>query len=114
MEACQSLHLNQLSTNDQSSASKYWTHARKYYKDPCRLSFTQRACSQARFLCVAVMYSGKYDACDVSLSVYPHRASLKNMPDHGGNLTYYLIPSVLAAFLLVTRRCDQSRTHLLT
>ena len=23
-------------------------------------------------------------ACDVTLSVYPHRASLKNMPDHGG------------------------------
>ena len=31
------------------------------------------------------MYSGEYDACDVTLSVYPHRASLKNMPDHGGN-----------------------------
>jgi hypothetical protein len=30
------------------------------------------------------MYSGEYDACDVTLSVYPHRASLKNMPDHGG------------------------------
>ena len=49
MEACQSLHLNQLLTN-QSSASKYWTHARKYNRDPCRLSFTQRACSQARVL----------------------------------------------------------------
>ena len=36
------------------------------------------------------MYSGKYDACDVTLSVYPHRASLKNMPDHGGNRTYDL------------------------
>jgi hypothetical protein len=30
------------------------------------------------------MYSGEYDACDVTLSVYPHRASLKNMPDDGG------------------------------
>jgi hypothetical protein len=29
------------------------------------------------------MYSGEYDACDVTLSVYPHRASLKNMPGHG-------------------------------
>jgi hypothetical protein len=29
------------------------------------------------------MYSGEYDACDVTLSVYPHHASLKNMPDHG-------------------------------
>jgi hypothetical protein len=28
------------------------------------------------------------DACDVTLSEYPHRASLKNMPDHGGNRTY--------------------------
>ena len=32
------------------------------------------------------MYSGEYDACDVTLSAYPHRASLKNMPDHGGIL----------------------------
>ena len=28
-------------------------------------------------------HAGEYDACDVTLSVYPHRASLKNMPDHG-------------------------------
>ena len=36
---------------------------------------------------VHVMYSGEteYDACDVTLSVNPHRASLKNMPGHGGN-----------------------------
>ena len=34
------------------------------------------------FFCVGVMYSGEYDACDVTLSVYPHRESLKNMPDH--------------------------------
>ena len=36
------------------------------------------------------MYSGEYDACDVTPSVHPHRASLKNMPDHGGNRTYDL------------------------
>ena len=42
------------------------------------------------FLFVGVMYSGEYDACDVTLSVYPHRESLKNMPDHGGNRTYDL------------------------
>ena len=30
------------------------------------------------------------NACDITLSVYPHRASLKNMPDHGGNRTYDL------------------------
>ena len=29
------------------------------------------------FFFVGVMYSGEYDACDVSLSEYPHRASLK-------------------------------------
>ena len=34
------------------------------------------------------MYSGEYDACDITLSVYPQRASLKNMPDHGGSRTY--------------------------
>ena len=42
------------------------------------------------FFCVGVMYSGEYDVCDVTLSVYPHRASLKNIPDHGGNRTYDL------------------------
>ena len=42
------------------------------------------------FFCVGVMYSGEYDACDVTLSVYPHRASMKNIPDHGGNRTYDL------------------------
>ena len=42
------------------------------------------------FFCVGVMYSGEYDVCDVTLSVYPHRASLKNMPGHGGNRIYDL------------------------
>ena len=42
------------------------------------------------FFCVGVVYSGEYDVCDVTLSVYPHRASLKNMPGHGGNPTYDL------------------------
>ena len=28
--------------------------------------------------------------CGVTLSVYPHRAGLKNMPGHGGNRTYDL------------------------
>ena len=45
---------------------------------------------KTRFFCVGVMYSGEYDACDVTVSVYPHRASLKNMPDHGGNRNYDL------------------------
>ena len=42
------------------------------------------------FFCVGIVYSGEYDVCDVTLSVYPHRASLKNMPGHGGNRTYDL------------------------
>ena len=42
------------------------------------------------FFCVGVVYSGEYDVCDVTLSVYPNRASLKNMPGHGGNGTYDL------------------------
>ena len=29
------------------------------------------------FFCVGVMYSGEYDVCDVTLSVYPHRAGRK-------------------------------------
>ena len=45
---------------------------------------------QYDFFCVGVVYSGEYDVCDVTLSVYPHRASLKNMPGHGGNRTYDL------------------------
>jgi hypothetical protein len=40
-------------------------------------------CIYYDFFCVGVMYSGEYDICDVTLSVYPHRASLKNMPVHG-------------------------------
>ena len=40
----------------------------------------------------------KYYACDVTLSVYPHRASLKNMPDHGGNRTYDLWNTSLPGF----------------
>ena len=30
--------------------------------------------------CVGVVHSGEYDACDVTLSVYPHRACLKILP----------------------------------
>jgi hypothetical protein len=41
------------------------------------------------FLCWCNV-AGEYDACDVTLSVYPHRASLKNIPGHVGNRTYDL------------------------
>ena len=51
---------------------------------------------------VGVMYSGEYDACDVTLSVYPHRASLKNMPDHGG------IPKVVGSIPTVVRHIFQA------
>jgi hypothetical protein len=34
--------------------------------------------------------AGEYDACDVTLSAHPYRASLKNMPGHCGNPTYDL------------------------
>ena len=37
------------------------------------------------------MYSGEYNVCVATLSVYPHRASLKNMPGHGGIRTYDLL-----------------------
>jgi hypothetical protein len=53
------------------------------------------------FFCVGVMYSGEYDACDVTLSVYPHRASLKNMPGHGGNRTYNLWNTI--GIIMITR-----------
>ena len=46
--------------------------------------------SERAFFCVGVVYSGEYDICDVTLSVYPHQARLKNMPGHGGNRTYDL------------------------
>ena len=49
---------------------------------------TSMQSSNHDIFCVGVVYSGEYDICDVTLSVYPHRASLKNMPGHGGNRTY--------------------------
>jgi hypothetical protein len=42
------------------------------------------------FFCVGVMFSGEYDVCGVTLSVYAHRTSLKNMHGHFGNRTYDL------------------------
>ena len=36
------------------------------------------------------MYPGEYDVCDVILCVYPHRVTLKNMPDNDVNRTYDL------------------------
>jgi hypothetical protein len=40
------------------------------------------------------MYSGEYDARDVTLSVYPHRASLKDMPSHRCQAYFSSLPGV--------------------
>ena len=44
------------------------------------------------FFCVGVLYSGEYETSGVTLSVYPHRASLKNMPGHGPTVGSNLRP----------------------
>ena len=41
-------------------------------------------------VCVMYLTIDRYDVCDVTLSVYPHRTSLTNMPGQGGNRTYDL------------------------
>ena len=69
------------------------------------------------FFCVGIMCSGEYDACDVILSVYPQRASLKNMPGHGGNRTYDLwnTSPMLCQVSYADRSvrvCDISELHL--
>ena len=43
------------------------------------------------FTCAKILKLIIYDICDVTLSVYPHWASSKNMPGHGWNRTYDLI-----------------------
>jgi hypothetical protein len=49
-------------------------------------------------------------ACDVTLSVYPHRAGLKNMPDHGGKLAEHWasIPKVVGSFPTMARHIFQA------
>ena len=69
------------------------------------------------FSVVGVVYSGEYDICDVTLSVYPHRASLKNMPGHGGNRTYDLwntspMLCQLSYVVRSVRVCDISEQNL--
>ena len=69
------------------------------------------------FFCVGVMHSGVYDACDVTLCVYPNRASLKNMHHHGGNRTYDLWNTSLMLCQLSyavrsVRVCDISEQNL--
>ena len=72
------------------------------------------------FFCVGVMYSGEYER-DVTVSVYPHRASLKNMPiySHGGNRTHDLwntspMLCQLSYAVRSVRLCDISELSLVT
>jgi hypothetical protein len=52
----------------------------------------------------------EHDACDVTLSVYPHRAGLKNMPGHGGNRTYDLWnTSPMAMLIEIVLLCDVTK-----
>ena len=66
---------------------------------------------------IGVVYSGEYDICDVTLSVYPHRASLKNMPGHRGNRNYDLCNASpmlcqLSYVVWSVRVCDISEQNL--
>ena len=61
--------------------------------------------------CDGVVYSGEYDICDVTLSVYPHRASLKNMSGHGGNRTYDLWNTSPMLCQLSYHTADQLAEH---
>ena len=60
------------------------------------------------------MHSKQYidNACDVTLSVYPHRASLKNMPDHGGNRTYDLWNTIAQTTLRETSQASFSPEYI--
>jgi hypothetical protein len=51
--------------------------------------WTRKTC-QGKIACLCGLRCNNIDpdACDVTLSVYPHRPSLKNMPGHGGKRTY--------------------------
>ena len=54
-------------------------------------SISMQSSNHDFFLCWCYMYSGEYDVRDVSLSVYPHRASLKKYAWlHCRNRTYDL------------------------
>jgi hypothetical protein len=64
------------------------------------------------------MYSGEYDVCDVTLSeciyIYPHRASLKNMPGHGENRTAAMTFGILAQCLPTERSTRSDRFKYVT
>jgi hypothetical protein len=52
-------------------------------------------------------------ACDATLSVYPHRASLKNMLDHGGiNITSIIITSIIITNIMETSQASYSPEYI--
>ena len=57
----------------------------------CQIKFLENI-GEGLLLAWIYFYNKVYinDACDLTLSVYPHLASLKNMLVHGGNRTYDL------------------------
>ena len=58
-----------------------------------------------QFFCVGVMYSGEYDACDVTLSVYP-----QNRPDRIAHLAEHWasISKVVGSIPTVVRHIFQA------
>ena len=58
------------------------------------------------YLFVVLRFQTSYNnACHVTLSVYPHRESLKNMTGHGGNRTYDLWNNGHAGIFFKLARC---------
>jgi uncharacterized protein YfcZ (UPF0381/DUF406 family) len=56
------------------------THARKHHRDPCRLSFTQRACSQASFISdtIPCCFISRWGHCAHSDYRFRHFADLQS------------------------------------
>ena len=59
-------------------------------------------------MCVGVMYSGEYDVCNTTLSVYPRQGKLKSLPDHGGNRTRDLWDNHIVVQCQYTNRATRS------
>jgi hypothetical protein len=70
---------------------------------------TQIFC-QKKILKLTLEFRQWYFVCDVTLSVYPHRASLKNMPGHGGNTSPMLCQLNYA--VRSVRVCDTVVRHI--
>ena len=55
------------------------------------------------------MYSGEYDACDVTLSVYPHRAGVGSIPSVAG---IFFKPARCGYTLRVTSQASYSPEYI--